>query len=179
MCVVKTKMMMEKSVYWWCRSGGSDWEARSSCCLPEGPGQAGELGWQVPCVVWQEKMKVLSLGRNMHMCMLGLPSWKATWQKRTWGSWWWASNWKWKQQSAIAVKISNSILGCKVLPAGWWRWSLPSALLRPHQEYCIQLWTPLYKKETEIMRRNQQKSIKMKKFLENLSYQEMLRDCLA
>jgi len=81
------------------------------------------------------------------------------------------------QQCALASKKVSSILSCirrsvanrsreVILP-------LYSALVRPHLEYCIQFWTPQYKRDKE---RVQQKATKHIKRLEDLTYEERLRE---
>lgn len=41
----------------------------------------------------------------------GSSSWKVTWQKRTWGSWW-TPRWTYVSNCALAAKKDNGILGC-------------------------------------------------------------------
>ena len=53
---------------------------------------------------------------------------------------------------------------------------LYSALVRPHLEYCIQMWSPQYKRDMDLLERIQGKATKRIHGMEHLSYEDKLRE---
>ncbi|KFQ82973.1 hypothetical protein N335_05546, partial [Phaethon lepturus] len=67
-------------------------------------------------------------------------------------------------QSSVASRLREMIL------------PLCSALVRPHREFCVQLWSPQHRKGMDLLEQVQRRATKMVRAMEHLSYEDRLRE---
>ncbi|PKU49528.1 hypothetical protein llap_81 [Limosa lapponica baueri] len=83
-------------------------------------------------------------------------------------------------QCALAAQKTSCILGCiKRIVVSMSReviLILYSDLMRPHLEYCIQLWSPQHRKDMDLLEQVQQRATKIIRRLEHLCYEDKLRE---
>jgi len=84
------------------------------------------------------------------------------------------------QQCVLTAWKANRALGCiKRIVASRLRGvilPLCCALVRPHLEACIQLWSLQHRKDTDLLERVQRRPTTMIRRMEHLSYEERLRE---
>uniref|UniRef100_A0A8C3PDM1 Reverse transcriptase domain-containing protein n=1 Tax=Chrysemys picta bellii TaxID=8478 RepID=A0A8C3PDM1_CHRPI len=84
------------------------------------------------------------------------------------------------RQCDVAMKKANAVLGCirrgisnrdkeVLLP-------LYKALVRPHLEYCVQFWSPMFKRDELKLERVQRRATRMIRGMENLLYERRLEE---
>lgn len=105
--------------------------------------------------------------------------WKAALQERPWGSRW-TTSWLWASKVTLQQRrpISRAALG-KAAPSSKSREVirlLSSAPVRLHLQCWVQSWALQYKRDMDILGWDQQRATMTVKGLENLSYEERLKE---
>ena len=48
--------------------------------------------------------------------------------------------------------------------------------MRPHLEYCVQMWSPQYRRDVDLLEHIQRRATKMIQWAEHLQYEDRLRE---
>ncbi|CAM5073177.1 unnamed protein product [Natator depressus] len=83
-------------------------------------------------------------------------------------------------QCDMAVKKADTALGCirRGISSRDEEMLVPlyKALVRPHLEYCVQFWSPMFKKDEFKLEQIQRRATRMIREMENLSYERRLKE---
>ena len=70
-----------------------------------------------------------------------------------------------QQRCVLGAQKANHILGCRKssMASRWREVILPlfCALVRPHLEHCIQMWSPQYRRDVDLLERIQWRTTEM------------------
>ena len=85
---------------------------------------------------------------------------------------------KWSKQCNSAAAKAMSVLGMikrtfNTLNKDMFL-TLYSTYIRPHLEYCIQVWAPYFKKDIDVLEKVQRRATKLVRCIKNLSYDQRL-----
>ena len=81
---------------------------------------------------------------------------------------------------ALTAQKADCILGCikRSVASRSREVLLPlySVLVRPHLEYCVQMWSPRYRRDMDLLERIQRRATNVIQGLEHLSYEDRWRE---
>jgi len=148
----------------WHQAEWCSWHTRRTECYPDGPGKAREVALQEPHEIQQVQVQSPAHGLRQPLLSIQKGGWR-DWEQPCREGLGGTGGWKAGHDPAMCAQKANSILGfIKSSVANTLREGilpLYSALVRPHMEYCIEIWSPQHKKDMELLEEAQRRPQKL------------------
>ena len=124
-----------------------------------------------------EKCKVLHMGHNNPHVDYLMDGYKKSVMTKIW-EWLWVKTWNRKSSVVLLCKRRikclewlNVILQIDPRKQSWHY----TSLVRPHLEYCVQIWNPYFIKDIKLLEGVQRRATKLAEGIKHLKYDERLQ----